>query len=214
MTSLILLVCVVYVSIGCCVVGDEFEPVCSSSEKARYSPPSPPTVLPQPDDGTMGGPSRDEIERWYKVGAAECMAFMGSDEFKSLIKKKVQSPIIHNPNFTPRPEGRGVPLLYKLTGMIPWVFGPNNCTTHSKCWLGILTCGDTSKTYTNIRGLQERYKAYWNEIRTRSHSNITIDRWKSVTYAGWSPRALQINIRLIGPEIVAPLQRLTKCSVG
>ena len=40
-------------------------------------------------------------------------------------------------------------------------------------------------------------------------------KWKSVKYTGWSPRTLRINIRLIGPEIVAPLQRhLPVCTDG
>ena len=79
-------------------------------------------------------------------------------------------PPSENP-LTPPPSiystGRGAPLLYGVTDTILWPFGPlGNCTTYSKCWFGLLSCGNANKK--KIEGLMGKASCHMSTTHATS----------------------------------------------
>ena len=146
-----------------------------------------------------------DIAKWYEIGLAECNAFLISN-FSSM-----------GTNFPPPymvskdiPSGgqnkcRGKDMLFALTGVIVWPFGPmESCPTYSKCWMGLLTCGSPKKEVLTELGR--------NPILAVLHS--VKPKAALPPMGDWSIKSLSIHLRVIGLEIIAPEQRLVSVASG
>lgn len=151
----------------------------------------------------------DNLQFWYEKGKEECLNYLKSTEFQNrLISDKLQ-PYIHL-NYGPnaRRECRGVSMMYHLTKELPWVFGPD-CSTYNSCWKGILTCSleEDHKTHEErITTFKNNYKYIIDE--NLKNSDLTITRWNNLKFTGWSLKALRLQFRVSGPEVVSLRQQI------
>jgi hypothetical protein len=156
-------------------------------------------------------PDSSEMKYWYDIGIRQCQSYLSSAAFDTASKEPMQQPIMW-PAFSahPRPGCRGSSLLHHMTGMIPWVFGPNNCSTYSACWLGVLTCGDVNSVKMKLDAFKKGSEKYVKEqiIHTRTDTGLTLEQFMKVPFQGWSLKGLHTLIRLVGPELVAPRMHL------
>jgi hypothetical protein len=91
--------------------------------------------------------------------------------------------------------------------MIAWPFGnyKDGCSTYSKCWFGILTCGTPkSKHMQKIFDTKVKHIVDAMLLDGRTHP--------FPEFTGWSIKALNVAARVIGPEIVVPEQRYLRIS--
>jgi hypothetical protein len=66
-------------------------------------------------------------------------------------------------------------------------FGPTECPTFSKCWLGFLSCG------------QFKTESFLQEYNADHHAHQRAKR-----FLGWSMQSLHIQFRIVGSEILFP----------
>jgi hypothetical protein len=87
-------------------------------------------------------PSKEQLRQYHRIGKQECLHFLQETKNQLYLSNEPIQPnyFMDWSSWAPRPACRGLPMLYQLTGRLPWVFGPKNCSTYSNCWMGILTC--------------------------------------------------------------------------
>ncbi|KAJ1401496.1 hypothetical protein B484DRAFT_457966 [Ochromonadaceae sp. CCMP2298] len=163
---------------------------------------SPASTLPPLADSDWLYASADEIQEWYVKGKSECEAH--------LAHKPQEFTQPHSPHFgTTVPAAgqtlcRGKSALYDYTGMILWPFGPyQTCTTYSKCWFGVLACGNPKNTQI------EKFSNTKIAAELNTH-NLTMPM---PTFGGFSVRALSLLTRVMGAEIVVPELRFLPLSL-
>ena len=89
-------------------------------------------------------------------------------------------------------------MLYELTGVLVWPFGPiDRCPTYSKCWFGLLTCGEPK--VDNLKNL--RTEEILKVLQSHQKDAVLPHMHK------WSMRALYVHMRIMGAEIVVPDQK-------
>lgn len=100
-----------------------------------------------------------------------------------------------------------------FTGKLTWPFGPKSdqCREHSKCWQGILTCGNFSRN----RLVTEVSKYIHPESTKLAKSSISPADILKLQYISsysrtWSMRGLHVHVRILGAELIAPTMRLVK----
>ena len=149
--------------------------------------------------------SEADIAKWYEIGKAECNAFLLSNS--SSMGKNFPPPYMVSKDI---PAGgqtkcRGKDMLFALTGVIVWPFGPmETCPTYSKCWFGLLTCGTPKKEALSDLGKSVITDAL-HKVKPKTPLPAMSD---------WSIKALSIHLRVIGLEIIAPEQRLLSIASG
>lgn len=157
---------------------------------------SPESVFLQEATSLWLYPSQDEIMKYYEKGYKSCNEFLKQHTFNIDI-----APIYTDPNgidFNGQLKCRGMDTLYSVTGLIMYPFGPiDSCSTYSKCWHGILSCG----TFNADNVMSVSQKAI-EHILHKKHPNGKIPTLKE-----FSMKSMQIFTRLVGPEIVVPEQR-------
>lgn len=149
--------------------------------RSSYGAESPSTLIPPSVDLSSSDPkmpSESELLKYYAIGHQECTDYLAthSDTLGT-------ETLFVTKNSKKRNYGkcRGNALLYQSTGLLAWAFGPQNCLTHSRCWMGVLTCGNFKKA---------------------ALSPFLHDGARNFIPAFWSPRALVLHGRLIGPEVL------------
>eukprot|EP01041_Mallomonas_annulata_P003094 gene3094-6076_t len=186
-----------------CVWGEhsyEFEKSCEIHDpESKLGYVSPRTVLPSKAESTWLFASEDEIKKWYEIGKKECNAYLSTAKFGSDL---------------PDPYGfgggqrkcRGTDMLYSLSGIILWPFGPvkSTCPTYSKCWYGVLSCGAPK-----IDKLKEFGRSGIQDLLNKYYPNEKIPEQFE-----WSIRALYIHMRIIGHEIVIPEQKYITININ
>lgn len=133
------------------------------------------------------------IEEWYKKGKLECEMLLTNSKTELSTGHAAYYTSADNIPATPQCRGRNT--LYDYSGMILYPFGPyKECTTYSKCWFGVLSCG-TPKN---------------NEIKAATIPHIT-KQMQTINLPGeppaftkWSLRAMHLLSRIVGAEIVVP----------
>lgn len=156
----------------------------------------------------------NEIQHWYNIGKQQCNAYLkNSSNLKLLTTLKTQKYLVDWSQNQPRPQCRGVEMLYQLTNHLPWVFGPQNCRTHATCWIGVLTChieedSNPLERVTTPVDMQVKVKEYLKK------SGLAQSRWDSLHYNGWSIESLNIQMRLVNAEIISPVQEVVSLQIG
>lgn len=196
---------------------EEFPPLCDLHAN-NYGPQTPVTMLPEPASPSWLFPSKGDIEKYYVVAKRQCENFISNEQLRRMDIRNDHAPLYPIP-ITGRGQlkCRGRDTLYDVTGKVVWPFGPgitntmhskvphSTCTTYSKCWIGLLSCGKFDGSVVLKYSKDEIEKA-----RVRVTGSNT-------TFPGgamkWSMKSLDIQIRVVGPEIVVPDQRLVSLSV-
>lgn len=136
--------------------------------------------------------AEEDFAQWYERGLEECNAFLDTKPFQ---KKQQVSPLFNSAESEVAGTStcRGSRLLYDITGLLVWPFGPiGDCQTHSRCWFGLLTCGSF---------LEDQFQTTF-ALPSRQRDSR---KWK-----GWSMGALHVDMSVSGREIVAPRVRHTE----
>ena len=186
----------ILVLVACCcvhILAIEIEKVCGVTKFDEFYR-QPISYTPRIDDEkTFSLGSLADMKYWYDIGYAECMAYLNEHSFEFLNSQtQVSITNKHAQSQSVRPQCRGIELLYKLTGLLTWTFGPKEtCETNSVCWVGILTCGKLNQPSINEHLLK------WGG-----------NRFKDIKLNKWSMKSLQIHVRVVGHEIVAPATHL------
>lgn len=159
---------------------------------------TPPSLLPADGLSDWLFDSPENIQKWYNIGKRECLDYI------STTGKKTKKDFINLPDpykFGGQRKCRGVDMLQSVSGMILWPFGPHNkeCPTYSKCWFGILSCGNPKLKHLSNFGKDKLYDA----LKFAPHLPQVIPEMSK-----WSIRAMHLHIRLIGSEIVVPEQKI------
>lgn len=150
-------------------------------------------------------PAVHEITSWYEKEKLNCESYM-----KRLLKQekitaiKEISGINENENETianKLTNCRGYKSLLRLTGKLVWPFGPyESCSTYSKCWFGLLTCGQTNiSSIENI--ITPIIHSKIRDVISQKGTNIGIS---PIKFTQWSIRSLYFQIRFVGQEIIVP----------
>jgi hypothetical protein len=160
----------------------DFEPHCSRSTYGS-SPESRTTVLPRPLPATRG-PSQETIQDWYDKGIKECKEYL---------------QVVSKLNHTQVAEERDNSFFYKLTGLLLWSFGPvSQCPTHSKCWFGIMTCGNFQA---------QRVVDFYKERRVwklPKAKPVPVMPHRMPDFDQWSMKALHIHTHIKDIESFVP----------
>lgn len=161
--------------------------------------------LPQKAHADWLHASESDIMEWYKKGKAECEAFLVSNisslgtNFPPPYQEK------NNIKWDEQTKCRGRDMLHSLTGALIWPFGPSDaCSTYSRCWFGLLTCGEP-----NMESLAGLGRSTILESLHHSQPQAVIP-----PISDWSIRALVIHLRIIGLEIIVPEQRYVSIATG
>jgi hypothetical protein len=95
-------------------------------------------------------------------------------------------------------------MVYRLTGMLAWVFGPaSSCPTYSKCWFGVLACGKPQ-----LERIDEKQMIGFLDTFYHNYTRLPARR------NGWTIRSLYMHMRVIGAEIIVPEQRVATVAGG
>jgi hypothetical protein len=135
-----------------------------------------------------------DIEDWYTKAQGGC-----HDVVLGAVKELEvdgHAAFFTDPNNIPPKTGcRGRNTLFAFTGTALVPFGPyQECTTYSKCWFGLMTCG-TAKNEQTISAITPILS---NEMQ------ISKIPGKIPEFTRFSVRALNMLIRVVGAEIVVP----------
>lgn len=100
-----------------------------------------------------------------------------------------------------------------------WPFGPreDQCRAHSPCWQGILACGKFD-AHALVKELSQYIDAESEGLggpsRIPKKEVLRLSNISSYDQ-GWSMRSVHVNVRLLGPELLAPtLRRVAVQAVG
>jgi hypothetical protein len=194
-----------------------FEPLCDL-HKQDYGLHTPPNTLPQPAKSSWLFASMKDIEKYYIQGKAQCESFLANEKVRKGYIRSDHAPVYPQPiTGKGQLKCRGRDTLYSVTGKVLWPFGPgvtdslssnsphSECSTYSKCWFGLLSCGEFKESQTVDISKDEIEKA-----RSRITGKNTTSPGNSMH---WSMKSLAMQLRVIGPEIIVPDQRLVNLSV-
>jgi hypothetical protein len=81
-------------------------------------------------------------------------------------------------------------------------FGPiSHCSTFSKCWFGMLSCGEMKN-----ESFLEEYNRILNQPRSKGGMQPSLDLpFRDMPeFLGWSMQSLEIQFRVAGPEVLFP----------
>lgn len=180
------------------IIRGEFAPICDLHHKTDNGFRTPHQLLPLPpvaSDWLYAG--SDEILKAYEAGMKQCEKRLAESVHFTEEHAAYYVDINRIP-FAGQKLCRGTSLLYDLTGMLVWPFGPvDSCPTYSKCWFGLLTCGSPKLD------------------KIRSETKAEIDKGLKVlnltgivpTMKKWTIQSLHLRTRVVGPEIVVPEAR-------
>ena len=129
---------------------DLHEPLPTTSGRESSSLHSPGQILPlaAPHDWFSSNET-EEINSAFVVAKQQCETYLATVKSSSASSLgRSCPPVFRDTNSIP-PGGerrcRGRRMLYELTGAILWPFGPTDCPTYRKCWIGVLSCGGSNK---------------------------------------------------------------------
>lgn len=212
-----------------------FQEVCDAHQLGAYYGPNE-TTLPgfvewPPTVDSNGGA---DILKWFEIGLNDCNVFLANNK-ETYQNTSIPDAFVEPKTIKGfQTLCRGNEMLYQLTGAITWVFGPDisthgssyECPVGRNCWFGVLTCdGSTSNGASRHSAIKSSYFndaavdiAAKNERDYRSvpRDIPSEDRFGSAYYhnasygsSSLSPRALHMNIRVSGDEVVSPHVRYT-----
>jgi len=166
-----LVVVATFVLATLCTAAAVFKDACdihSASNDSSYvfKTPNPNTLLPPLAETGWLHPTLDEVQRHYDAAKAQCVEFQRT--------YSVHSPLPHpHPDMKTfgdrgQPLCRGTPQVFVLTGgIVVWPFGPiDDCPTYSKCWFGLLTCGEPNLPRL-FKASQKKIVEYWRRVHGR-----------------------------------------------
>lgn len=88
-------------------------------------------------------------------------------------------------------------------GILFYEFGPlSDCPTYSNCWFGILSCGEFKKDSFSrwYRDLSSTVRPIPADLESSSQLPLH----QIPKFLGWSLQSLQIQFRIVGPEVLSP----------
>lgn len=145
-------------------------------------------------------PSKEEIYEFYVRGKKECEAVLQNDTIlNEYFLNYPKLDCYGRPNSQKACRGRGS--FYDLTGLIAWPFGPYRaCPSYSKCWFGVLTCGEL-KTSRILETTRPEIETWIKGMQLGSVEEIDLRFPKELK---WTLRSLIFHIRVIGTELISP----------
>lgn len=154
--------------------------------------------------------NKKELMHYYNIGMTECNSFLSNaNQSSRFLSHKYPPP--YQPHDQKPSEGQGLcrgnSMLYGLTGVLLWRFGPslNECSTYQHCWWGVLRCGQPKEAAIKELPL-DRIK-FQLESTSKSRRSQANQKTSVPSYLGFSLRSIYINSRVIGKEIVVPETR-------
>lgn len=162
---------------------------------------TPPTVLPQEATESWLFEPIEEIQKWYEIGKQDCSAQWS---LTNITFSQNHAPFYTDQTTYSRPQirCRGRDTLLDFTGKVIIPFGPyKTCPTYSKCWFGLISCGEVKKDEIE-KQIRVQLQSYF-----KLNKNI---KPKYPVFKNWSIKGLHVLINLVGPELVVPEQRYLK----
>jgi hypothetical protein len=92
---------------------------------------------------------------------------------------------------------------FEKYGIIFVPFGPTTCSTYSKCWFGMLSCGQFYSRAFLKEYQSEIDKRLSSRIQNMEHSPPLPPR-PIPKFLGWSIRSIHFKFRIIGSDILFP----------
>ena len=140
-------------------------------------------------------PTTDQIYDYYVEGKRECEKALKNDN-----NLNDDNDVWNSDDIFRRDKCRGNRALFAFTGMMIWPFGPMHlCPTYSKCWFGLLSCGNPKLQQMTTHVIGSSVGNVLDEMNVLNRSDYNISRW--------SIKGLLTLMRVIGSEIVVPEQR-------
>jgi hypothetical protein len=140
---------------------------------------SPDHILP-PVAKEVDSRSLKNISGYFKTGKLRCLELLKNPDGISSIQRD----------------------FLNQSGVLFVEFGPiSECTTFSKCWFGMLSCGQMkSQSF-----LQEyEYELEHFRFRDRLEESPYLPFRGRPAFMGWSMQSLNIQFRIVGPEVLFP----------
>jgi hypothetical protein len=139
---------------------------------------SPDHILPVAKE--LDSTSLKKISEYFKVGKLRCLELLNNPENISSIQRD----------------------FLNQSGLLFVEFGPiTECTTFSKCWFGMLSCGQMK-----LQSFLQEYDHHVKHFRFRDglERSPYLPFRRRPAFLGWSMQSLNIQFRIVGPEVLFP----------
>jgi hypothetical protein len=144
---------------------------------------SPQHILPKPVSNEVSSRSLKNISEYFNIGQLKCI---------ELLKRSPSLP----------QELGSIQRILDHYGLLLVEFGPiSDCPTFSTCWFGMLSCGRMKE-----EAFLQEYDHDLKQIPSRGNfEESPFLPYRGVpNFRGWSMQALNIQFRVVGPEILFP----------
>jgi len=155
---------------------------------------TPDEVLPSKAENVWLHAFKSDISKWYEIGKAQCEAYLETAR-GHLASSGHASYFPEHKHPSSKLQCRGRNTLLDYSGTILWPFGPfQDCPTYSKCWFGILSCGEPKNDHIK------------SSVEGKIAEEITKLKLpdKVPAFTKWSVKALNLLVRVVGAELVVP----------
>jgi hypothetical protein len=139
---------------------------------------SPDHILPVAKE--LDSTSLKMISKYFKVGKLRCLELLKTPEKITSIQRDFLNQY----------------------GLLFVEFGPiTECTTFSKCWFGMLSCGQMK-----LQSFLQEYDHHVKHFRFRDglERSPYLPFRRRPAFLGWSMQSLNIQFRIVGPEVLFP----------
>jgi hypothetical protein len=178
-----------------------FQPFCNIHDK-KFGRETPKDLLLNKAEKEWLFPTEEEIQKYYSIGKQECESFLANTTQSHPLLVYDHIPFYKETRDNPL-EGmklcRGRGTVYDVTGMISWPFGPyRECPSYSKCWFGILTCGNMKKSKI-LRETRDVISDWLLREDAQLARSLPVP-----TELTWTIRSLLYHVRIVGTELISP----------
>jgi hypothetical protein len=174
-------------------------------DRSTYAVPSPESVLPTFSSLEALHVDESEFSDFFARGLHECNSKLNN------LRGKPQDVFAKEISMS-------AAVIFQKTGLLFWPFGPVTCLLHSKCWFGVLSCGQVNETQLQNEYLksiklakpgskQRDYVGKWVHYSDYAPHPI-IDKSSIPEYLGWSLRSFHVHTIINGSEVVVPRTQL------
>ncbi len=158
-------------------------------------------------------PPISEVNEYYNVAKIQCNKELElyRAQFETISKKGL--PPIYSTEYeykTPQNKCRGNDLLFYVSGMMVYPFGPTDkvCTLYSTCWYGLLACG--TPDYSQVKSEDVIKEYIKSKVPPRIYNEtITIPKLSH----NFNISSIYVHQRIVGDEIIVPDTRFFICSI-
>jgi hypothetical protein len=164
-----------------------------ASDRSTFGVPSPQSALPDRAHVHDLLDNESEFREYYTRALLACNSKL------DIVRKNPRSKDISE---------AAADLFHKI-GILPWGFGPDTCSLYTKCWFGILTCGQVKELE-----ILAQYNSSASKLLPSDTIRYPVTLENVPEYLGWSLRALHVHTIINGTETVTPQTRLVSFNSG